>query len=172
MSGRDVADERERAVAAPPPADAGLVFIGLARTPWKSRMDCPRMGRPDGPLCRLEIFEPWTEALRTIALYERLEVLYWLHRSRRDLVLQSPRGGGEARGTFALRSPVRPNPIGSSIVRLIAVEEGALLVRGMDCLDETPLIDIKPDRCLYKPAGPPHPGDLQMESDATGRPVF
>src|SRR6478672_7042668 len=103
--------------------------------PWTSRMDCPRQGRLDGPLCRIEVFELWQEALEGIKDYSRLEVLYWLHRSRRDLVLQSPRNDGTTRGTFALRSPVRPNPIGSSVVTLTGIEGSTLLVRGLDCLD-------------------------------------
>ncbi len=99
-----------------------------------------------------------------ITEYERLEVLYWLHRSRRDLVLQSPRNDGTTRGTFALRSPVRPNPIGTSIVKLIGREGATLLVRGLDCLDGTPLLDLKPDRTLFKPLAPPTPGDADVET--------
>ena len=49
-------------------------------------------------------------------------------------------------GTFALRSPVRPNPIASSVVELVSVEGTTLHVRGLDCLDGTPLLDLKPDR--------------------------
>lgn len=152
----------ERAIEWPEATDVGLIFIGRIRSPWTSRMDCPRQGRYDGPTCRIEVFEPWVEALEGISDYERLEVLYWLHRSRRDLVLQSPRDDGTTRGTFALRSPVRPNPIGTSIVKLIGVEGTTLLVRGLDCLDGTPLLDIKPDRCLFTPLAPPTPGDFDM----------
>jgi tRNA (adenine37-N6)-methyltransferase len=98
-------------------------------------------------------------ALDGITEYERLEVLYWLHRSRRDLVRQSPRNDGAARGTFSLRSPVRPNPIGTQLVRLVRVEGGSVFVRGLDCLDGTPLIDLKPDRCAFTPLAPRQPGD-------------
>lgn len=131
-----------------PPEQAGLVFIGRIRTPWTQRSDCPRQGRPDGPVCRIEIDEPWASggALDGIEAHARLEVLYWLHLSRRDLLRQSPRHHGSARGTFALRSPVRPNPIGTSIVDLVGREGAVLLVRGLDCLDGTPLLDIKPAR--------------------------
>ena len=62
----------------------------------------------------------------------------------RDLVLQVPRHYGEQRGTFALRSPVRPNPIAASVVKLVAIEGARLSVIGLDCLDGTPLLDIKP----------------------------
>lgn len=153
----------ERAVEPPAPVDAGIVYIGVIHTPWASRMDCPRQGRADGPACRIEIFEPWTEALAGIEAYGRLEVLYWLHRSRRDLVLQSPRDDGAVRGTFALRSPVRPNPIGTSIATLVRREGPVLHVRGLDCLDGTPLIDLKPDRSLFTPLAPPTPGDADVD---------
>ena len=75
---------------APAPTDAGLVFIGRIHTPWTSRMETPRQGRVDGPLCRIEVFEPWVAALDSLDQFDRVEVLYWLHLSRRDLVMQSP----------------------------------------------------------------------------------
>ena len=104
--------EGELAVEMPPARDAGLVFIGRIRTPWTSRLEVPRQGRHDGPVCRLEIFEPWVPALKGIDFYSNLEVIYWLHLSRRDLVLQSPKNNKSTRGTFSLRSPQRPNPLG------------------------------------------------------------
>jgi tRNA-Thr(GGU) m(6)t(6)A37 methyltransferase TsaA len=148
---RDEVREGEVAVEPPAAADAGLVFIGRIRTPWTDRRDCPRQGREDGPLCRIELFEPWVAALDGIAAYARLEVLYWLHQARRDLVRQSPRDDGATRGTFALRTPVRPNPIGTAVVRLEAVEGATLVVRGLDCLDGTPLLDLKPERSSFTP---------------------
>jgi tRNA-Thr(GGU) m(6)t(6)A37 methyltransferase TsaA len=151
----------EVAVEIPAPTDAGLLFIGRIRTPWTSRLTAPRQGRADGPVCRIEIFDPWLPALKGLETYARLEVLYWLHLSRRDLVLQSPANDGTVRGTFALRSPVRPNPIGSSIASLVGIEGGTVLVRGLDCLDETPLLDLKPDRTLFTPLAPPQQGDFQ-----------
>ncbi|MGE0718979.1 MAG: SAM-dependent methyltransferase [Alphaproteobacteria bacterium] len=159
--------EGEVAVDAPPATDAGLVFIGTIHTPWTSRLTCPRQGRPDGPTCRIVLHEPWVAALDGIAGYEQLEVLYWLHLSRRDLVLQSPKNDGTARGTFSLRTPVRPNPIATSVVRLLAVEGATLLVRGLDCLDGTPLLDIKPDRAVFGPLAPPQPGDFQVGDTAS-----
>ena len=141
--------EGELAVEMPRANDAGLIFIGRIRTPWTSREDTPRQGRHDGPVCRLEIFEPWVPALKGVDFYSNLEVIYWLHRSRRDLVLQSPKNNKSTRGTFSLRSPVRPNPIGVSSVVLEGIEGATLLVRGLDCLDGTPLLDLKPERCPF-----------------------
>ena len=139
--------------------DAELRFIGRIRTPWSDRADCPRQGRQDGPECRLELFPPWDKALRGLEDYETIEVLYWLDRSRRDLIVQNPKSDGRLFGTFALRSPQRPNPIGTSIVRLVSIEDGVLTVRGLDCLDGTPLLDIKPDRCSFSPKAPPKAAD-------------
>jgi tRNA-Thr(GGU) m(6)t(6)A37 methyltransferase TsaA len=152
----------ELAVDLPAQADACVYFIGRIRTPWTSRLDCPRQGRADGPTCRLELFAPWDKGLDCVAEFTRLEVLYWLHESRRDLALQSPRNDGAARGVFSLRTPVRPNPIGTSIAHLVKVEGPVLFVRGLDCLDGTPLIDLKPDRTLFEPLAPAQAGDFQV----------
>lgn len=155
---------RTAEVAVDPPAatDAGLVFVGRISTPWTSRLETPRQGRLDGPTCRIEIFDPWKQALEGIEQYEHLEILYWLHLSRRDLVRQSPANDGTVRGTFSLRTPVRPNPIGTSNVRLVGVQENVVLVRGLDCVDGTPLLDLKPERTLFTPIAPPQKGDFQV----------
>lgn len=152
----------EITVDPPEPTDAGLVFIGTIRTPWTSRMETPRQGRLDGPICRIELNPPWVPALQGLEAYASVEVLYWLHLSRRDLVLQSPANDGSVRGTFSLRSPVRPNPIATSLAKLVGIEGNTVLVRGLDCLDGTPLLDLKPDRCQFTPVAPAQPGDFQV----------
>ena len=127
-------------------ADAALVFIGVIRTPWASLAECPRSGSRDGPVCRIEVHEPWVPALDGIEACDLIEVFYWLHQSRRDLVRQSTGREGTTRGTFTTRSPIRPNPIGASIVKIVEREGPVLEVRGLDCVDGTPLLDLKPDR--------------------------
>ena len=94
------------------------------------------------------MFEPWTRALEGIGSKSVLQILYFMDGARRDVVLQTPRRDGATVGTFAIRSPLRPNPIASSMVRLLAVEGPVLVVRGLDCRDGTPLVDIKPERCF------------------------
>src|SRR6476469_4337996 len=153
--------EGELAVEMPAARDAALVFIGRIRTPWTSRLEGPRQGHYDGPVCRLEIFDPSVPALKVIDFYSNLEVIYWLHMSRRDLVLQSPKNNKSTRGTFSLRSPVRPNPIATSVVKFVGIEGSTVFVRGLDCLDETPLLDLKPDRCEFTPLAPPQTGDFE-----------
>jgi tRNA-Thr(GGU) m(6)t(6)A37 methyltransferase TsaA len=129
----------------PARADATLAFIGRIRTPFATRAECPRRGAADGPECRIEIDAPWRAALRGIAVGDRLEVLYWMHLARRDLLVQAPKGHAPS-GTFALRSPNRPNPIASSVVDVVAMSDDAVKVRGLDCVDGTPLVDLKPAR--------------------------
>src|SRR5580658_5335560 len=135
----------EFAVALPSQPDAGVFFIGTIRTPWHTRRECPKRGSLDGPICSIVVDERWQTGLSDLVDYRRIQVLYWMHRARRDLVLQTP-FGKETTGTFALRSPVRPNPIASSIVELVAIDGASLQVRGLDCLDGTTLLDLKPDR--------------------------
>lgn len=161
MVRRNEIREGEVAVTPPPPTDAGLVFIGRIHTPWADRMETPRQGRHDGPVCRIEIFEPWVAALQGLERYDQVEVIYWLHQSRRDLVLQSPASDKNLHGTFSLRSPVRPNPLGTSVAKLIGIEGANVLVQGLDCLDGTPLLDLKPNRCEFTPIAPPQKGDFQ-----------
>jgi tRNA-Thr(GGU) m(6)t(6)A37 methyltransferase TsaA len=134
----------EASASLPGHGDEAVYFIGRIRTPWPTRESCPRRGDPSGPECRIEVDPRWADALRGLSQHERLQILYWMHLSRRDLVLQTPRHTGRTTGTFALRSPVRPNPIASSIVDLVAVTGTTVTVRGLDCVDGTPLIDIKP----------------------------
>jgi tRNA-Thr(GGU) m(6)t(6)A37 methyltransferase TsaA len=134
----------EVATQLPPSFDAGLYFIGAIRTPWERREDCPKNARESEAVCTIDVDPRWQEALAGIETCSHIFVLYWMDRARRDLVVQAPRHYGEPRGTFALRSPARPNPIAVSVVRLLRVNNARLSVVGLDCLDGTALIDLKP----------------------------
>ena len=136
----------EVATALPEEADESVYFIGRIRTPWKSRSECPRQGdAAGGPVCRIEVADIWQEALAGIESNARLQILYWMHHARRDLIRQCPKSHARTKGTFAIRSPNRPNPIASSVVSLLGVEGNVLVVRGLDCVDGTPVVDIKPE---------------------------
>jgi tRNA-Thr(GGU) m(6)t(6)A37 methyltransferase TsaA len=134
----------EQAVELPAKADAEVYFVGRIRTPWTRREDCPKNARESEAVCSINVDPRWAPALKDVETCSHLVVLYWMDKARRDLALQVPRHYGEQRGTFALRSPARPNPIAMSVVRLLKVEGTRLSVQGLDCLDDTPLIDIKP----------------------------
>jgi tRNA-Thr(GGU) m(6)t(6)A37 methyltransferase TsaA len=133
----------EIAVTLPETFDAGVYFIGRIRTPWISRHDCPKNTRGSDAVCTIELDPRYAAGLDGVATCTHLVVLYFMDRARRDLLIQAPRHG-DRRGTFALRSPVRPNPIAMGVVRLVRIEGTRLSVVGLDCLDGTPLIDIKP----------------------------
>jgi tRNA-Thr(GGU) m(6)t(6)A37 methyltransferase TsaA len=136
--------EGEIAVELPARPDASLYYIGRIRTPWKRREDCPKNARGSAAVCTVELDPRWAEGLQGLETVSHVLLLYWMDQARRDLVLQWPRHYAEHRGTFALRSPARPNPIAVSVARLVRIDGNTLSVVGVDCLDDTPLLDIKP----------------------------
>jgi tRNA-Thr(GGU) m(6)t(6)A37 methyltransferase TsaA len=136
--------EGEVAVALPERFDASLYFIGRIRTPWQRRDDCPKNARESDAVCTIVLDQRWVEGLKGLETTSHVILLYWMDQARRDLVRQAPHHYTERRGTFALRSPVRPNPIALSVARLVGIDGNKLSVVGLDCLDDTPLVDIKP----------------------------
>ncbi len=144
MSERPVR-QGEIAVELPPATDAGLYFIGRIRTPYPTPADCPsnRLAAGDAEAF-VEVDPLFAPALKDIALFSHLHVLYWMDRSRRDILVQTPKHLPEPRGTFALRSPVRPNPIAMTVVELKEVLGNRLRVSAIECRDGTPLLDLKP----------------------------
>jgi tRNA-Thr(GGU) m(6)t(6)A37 methyltransferase TsaA len=142
----DASDVRpgEMAISLPETYAAGIYFIGRIRTPFKSRDDCPKNSAQSNAIGRVELEPRYALGLKDLEHYSHVHLLYWMHEARRDLIQQVPAHLGRPRGTFALRSPVRPNPIALATVELIKIEALALVVRNVDCVDGTPLIDIKP----------------------------
>jgi len=136
--------EGEVAIDLPKQFDASIYFIGRIRTPWTRREDCPKNARESEAVCTVEVDPRWAQGLKDLETCSHVLVLYWMDKARRDLVLQKPWHYGEQRGTFALRSPARPNPIAVSTAKLLTVAGNKLSVVGLDCLDGTALIDLKP----------------------------
>jgi tRNA-Thr(GGU) m(6)t(6)A37 methyltransferase TsaA len=137
----------EVSVPLPEQFDVGLYFIGRIHTPWKTRKDCPRNvreARERGAVSTIEVDPRWEKALPGVETCSHLIVLYWMDQARRDLAVQAPRHHPTGRATFSLRSPARPNPIALAVVELRKVDGTRLDVVGLDCLDGTPLLDIKP----------------------------
>jgi tRNA-Thr(GGU) m(6)t(6)A37 methyltransferase TsaA len=126
--------------------DAGVVFIGRIRSPWE-RGNCPRniaKARAEKPDVWIELDAKWAPALSGLEVGQPILVLYWMDRARRDLLTQMPAHVEQARGTFALRSPNRPNPVAASAVRITSLEGSRIGIDAIDCFDGTPVIDIKP----------------------------
>jgi tRNA-Thr(GGU) m(6)t(6)A37 methyltransferase TsaA len=126
--------------------------IAFVRSPYAHRIDAPHQptvvdGTQSGEAAEalIEFVEGIpTAAFSDLAGFERIWLVFVFHRSEGwKAQVRPPRGGGK-RSVLATRSPHRPNPIGLSAVELIAVDERVLRVRGIDLLDGTPILDIKP----------------------------
>lgn len=121
--------------------------IGTIRTPWASVAECPRNGRqPDpAPQCTVHVLPEFQAGLEAIDGFSHLILLYWLHETKQEQLVFTPPFDSQPRGIFATRGPRRPNPIGLSVVAFAGMDgPGVLTVRYLDCVDNTPLLDIKP----------------------------
>lgn len=118
--------------------------IGIVRSPYRVRGDAPRQGRLADTVAEIHILDAYAPGLDGVERSSHLIVLYWLDRAERGLLFAKPPGETEERGVFSTRSPARPNPIGLGIVDLVRREGNVLVVRGLDALDGTPVLDIKP----------------------------
>ena len=121
-----------------------LTPIGVIHSPYKSLSDCPRQASKTGVIAVIEVFEQYAGGLKDIEGFSHLILLYWLHKSHGYSLLVRTPWDTELHGLFTTRSPNRPNPIGISVVKLIERHGNTLRVRGIDAIDGTPLIDIKP----------------------------
>jgi tRNA-Thr(GGU) m(6)t(6)A37 methyltransferase TsaA len=121
-----------------------LTYIGRIKTPYGTLQACPRNIVREGPLCELQVDEEFARGLIGLAPGRSILVLYWLEAADRKAVTRQRSESGERLGVFALRSPHRPNPIGAAVVTIVEITRQCVRVRGMDCLDGTPLLDIKP----------------------------
>jgi tRNA-Thr(GGU) m(6)t(6)A37 methyltransferase TsaA len=130
-----------------PPALLPLRPIGVCRTPFVHKVEAPRQGViAEGVEGRIELFpEPgFDHALEDLEGWERLWILTWFDRAEGWRPKVQPPRSKQRRGLFATRTPHRPNPIGLTCVRLVRVEGLSIVVRDLDLLDGTPVIDVKP----------------------------
>ena len=118
--------------------------IGVVHSRFKTRDEVTRSER-DREISSIEIFKEYEEGLSDIGGFSYIIVVSWLHKSDfRGLKVKPLHFPEELRGVFATRHPDRPNPIGLSVVQLVEQRNNVLRVRGLDMLDGTPVIDIKP----------------------------
>lgn len=119
--------------------------IGLIHTSFQHALGTPIQGAlSDGAEGVVEVLPEFVSGLRDVAAFERLWLIYLLHRASAPQMLVRPYLDDNEHGIFATRSPARPNHIGLSAVRLLGVEENRLLIADVDMLDGTPVLDIKP----------------------------
>ena len=119
-----------------------LKSIGIIHSPYKDRKESPPQGREE--ICWIEIFDQYVEGLKDIDGFSHLILFYWLHCSKDYSLLVKTPWDSEPHGVFATRSPNRANALGFSIVELIKRDGNKLKVKGLDALEGTPLVDIKP----------------------------
>lgn len=121
-----------------------LNFIGHIETPYKNIDECPRNIQPDGPECKIILDKEFESGLLGLVEGQEVLVLYWFDNVDRNKLQQNSRRTGKFAGVFALRTPNRPNPIGAAVIKINKINDGVIFVQGLDCLNGTPLIDIKP----------------------------
>ena len=122
-----------------------LHIIGMLHGDIASRDDAPKNYSESNRVGTIEIFSQYTEGLEGIVPGQTIVVLFWLHEARRDILKVHPRGdkSRNLRGVFTTRSPIRPNPIAISELKVLAVKDNFIEVSRLDILDGTPIIDIK-----------------------------
>ncbi|RLG40287.1 MAG: tRNA (N6-threonylcarbamoyladenosine(37)-N6)-methyltransferase TrmO [Thermoproteota archaeon] len=119
--------------------------IGIIHSPFKDVRGMPiQPTGAKGIFGTVEVFPEFCEGLKDIEGFSHIILVYHFHRSKGYSLLVKPFVDDQKRGVFATRAPRRPNPIGISVVRLVRVEGCTLHVEGVDILDGTPLLDIKP----------------------------
>jgi tRNA-Thr(GGU) m(6)t(6)A37 methyltransferase TsaA len=118
--------------------------IGVIHSPYIELWDAPAQGRLTETRVELELYPEYERGLKDIEEATHLIVLYWGHLSKRDVMQTRTPFGPELRGVFACRSPSRPNPIAFCAAELLGRDGTRLLVRGVDAVDGSPLLDIKP----------------------------
>lgn len=121
-----------------------LVPIGRVHSPYREPKEAPHQGRFSENLAELEVYPDFAAGLKDVEQATHLIVLYWCDRAARDVLQTTTPHGPEVRGVFACRSPSRPNPIAFCVVELVERKGNRLVVRGLDALDGSPLLDIKP----------------------------
>ena len=134
----------------PPSEPSSLSFepIGVIRTTMRTKFDSPHQPKnsdEERNVIQLYPGKGYDVALRDLASFDRIWLVWWFHKNStwRPLVLP-PRGDPTRRGVFATRSPHRPNPIGITTVPLLAVEKLNIIIGNTDLVDGTPILDIKP----------------------------
>ena len=123
-----------------------LQVIGLVRSPLHDPADAPRQGDEGAPRARLVLNPAVWPGLDGLRVGAEILVLTWLHRARRDVLRTRPRNDPNRpeQGVFTTRSPDRPNPLGLHRVRVLAFDGNAVEVDGLEAVDGTPVVDLKP----------------------------
>jgi len=118
--------------------------IGIVHSPYRNTSEDPYQGRKSEGVSQIEVFKEFEEGLQDIEGFSHIVVIYWFHKSQGYHLLVKTPWDDNLHGVFATRSPHRPCPLGLTVAELIAREKNILKVKGLDAIDGTPVLDIKP----------------------------
>jgi tRNA-Thr(GGU) m(6)t(6)A37 methyltransferase TsaA len=118
--------------------------IGIIHSPYKNTGAAPYQGYKSEEISQIEVFKEFEEGLKDIEGFSHIIVIYWFHKSRGYHLLVKTPWDDSLHGLFTTRSPRRPCPLGLTVAELVAREKNILKVKGLDAIDGTPLLDIKP----------------------------
>ena len=123
----------------------GITPIGVIHCQLHTAEDTPKNFSVSKERGTLEVFPEYQEAMDKLKVGQTLVALFWLHKAKRDLLKVYPRGDKSRglHGVFSTRSPMRPNPIAISELKILAIKDNMIEVFGIDVFDGTPLLDIK-----------------------------
>ena len=124
-----------------------IKFIGRIHSELKKKEDCPLQESEKAPGATIEIFPEFVEGIRNITAGAEILLLTWLHEADRTVITCVTRRNYNSTkvGVFSTRSPDRPNPIGLHAVKILSIEHNLIKVSALEVLDQTPLLDVKPD---------------------------
>lgn len=121
-----------------------FIPIGVISSPFKEWQDAPPQGGNSDIRCSITIYPEFREGLGEMLGISHIWVLYWMDRADRGALFARRPDWKEARPVFTIRSPSRPNPIALSVGRIVSYRAGVFQVSGLEALDNSPVIDIKP----------------------------
>ena len=118
--------------------------IGIIHSPFKSKGRTPIQPFKSNKIGQVEVYKEFAPGLQDILGFSHIILIYRFHKSKNYELLVKPFLDDRNRGVFSTRYPARPNQIGISVVQLLKQKNNVLFVKGIDVLDGTPLLDIKP----------------------------
>jgi tRNA-Thr(GGU) m(6)t(6)A37 methyltransferase TsaA len=121
--------------------------IGVIHSKLKKIEECPLQENENAPPATVEVFAKYKQGIKNIDVGATIVLFTWLHESDRSVLSTRPRNDPTApiTGVFSTRSPDRPNPIGMHSVNVVSIDGNKFQVSGLEALDQTPVVDIKPD---------------------------
>jgi len=118
--------------------------IGIIHSPYKTKKEIPCQGYKTNKIGTIKVYKKYVKGLKDIEGFSHIWILYCFHKAEKYKPLVKPFLDNKKHGLFATRYFNRPNPIGISLVGLVKREDNVLIIKGIDVLDKTPLLDIKP----------------------------